>query len=82
MADRGTAPRNIPCALTTPPQDVSAIQLPDHVTFDWPFDFGQGDAFDFLGLDGRGQLLQVGPDAVSLAYQDEVVSGNVDIDDT
>lgn len=35
-----------------PPVDVSPaveFQIPDDLFSDWPFDFGQGDVFDWLG---------------------------------
>ena len=38
--------------LTIPPTsqpDNGHILLPDDLFVDWPFDFGQGPAFDFLG---------------------------------
>lgn len=30
------------------------FQLPDDLLLDWPFDIGQGDAFDFLRSDWNG----------------------------
>lgn len=40
-----------------PHEDISPntqFQLPDDLFADWPFDIGQGDAFDFLGLNASG----------------------------
>lgn len=50
-SDRSISTVDGQSAFILSPEDSFHFQLPHDLVMDWPFDFGQGPVFNFLGFD-------------------------------